>query len=1171
MKKLNICILLILLASLLTMCSAEQVEKLGPQLISEGSFLGSGGGNPPVPAAWEIESSQDASATWLEKGYRDKGCANLVATQADGVVSLKQHRWVSGEGESYLLSFFWMGKSVVFSAALSLIDEDGEIIASSRKKLSNAGYWKEERLFFVPFPAGIEGEIVTEFKALGNADIKIDHVSLTRYSGPFTEREKLNDGYLQNSPSENQELSGTYLFTWRAAEWAESYEFQVLDSKSVYHKATTKFNAIAFCPKLGESSWRVLGISKAGKKRTLLDSVPFVVKSAKATPQKAIALKDPPPLQEGDLEALKKNPHIYFFVEELLEGQIPSLLPVKLPQPYKQRLLSMLKTNASWETAANSLLKCSILSAAGVAEAKEMGTEIVNQMTSALSAGDHTLSSSAIALTSLAVISCCYSKIHVNSSKTVFEKIMPERDIVSSHALKTPGDLEWARLAAVNYIAMKYGVFGKDIAGIREAFIASSSYWFSEPTAIPSSVLAGDLPIFLSASELLARSFPNSQSLAIRQNVLASFQKLAYDFPMQARSSSGYSTLFADRKAASLLAYGAGSIDCKLPSWVMANSGEFCGFAGLYAATPKTSDSFFAGYYSQNAGFHQRYSPLLDKCGAMTFRASSFGTAYPFGASQGNFSFSKQGVPYLGLSPVFPSFFAESNIPIPSSLFQTFQSSRMSQEAQNYQTDAKITSNFSLGSCSIYTADLAPASPDFIRRANRTVVMLNPPMHPSLILCSDKFSNYYNAQGVAFFRMLGNLTIDSVSQVVSGSIEGHTIKSLVSWPQGSQVSALKFDNILDKAYEAPYKSSSFKVVFPKDTTDSLVSFVPEPGERNLVPLNSEDYRGMEIGSGICAFCKNQGGVYLAGNVLTDAGFVASIPLENGSHYLFVQNATSLDWKDNNVFSSKTPISCEIIFEFIKGKFNVTSLISTAPVTVFDSKTLAITKSNDKIIAEKTNEVKVSSSLVKGDFVGTPQSYRLSNQLTLVSIPCSLGGAYEVSLSVAGEKGKAVSFRMGGKAFTLICGDRKQSSIEYSTRFLGSTSAVLMLEDGAKVRKFSIKLLNISNGGLESWKSGKPEGFQCNPDSIKILSSSKKVAEGKTSLYVALASKQSFNLSFTTPVSSNKVDASAMIFLEEPIESSFSTNLVAEFFNSFGKSVEKRYQAKRASYPASGQK
>ena len=237
-------------------------------------------------------------------------------------------------------------------------------------------------------------------------------------------------------------------------------------------------------------------------------------------------------------------------------------------------------------------------------------------------------------------------------------------------------------------------------------------------------------------------------------------------------------------------------------------------------------------------------------------------------------------------------------------------SSRMRQEAKSYLTDASTTSSFNLGSCSIFSANLAPTSPDFIRRANRTVVTLNPPLHSPIVLCSDEFSNYYGASGVAYFRMLGNINIDSVTQIVAGSIDSNSVKSLVSWPQGSQISALSYNDQLASALNVPFKSSSFKVVYPKDSTDSLVGFFPEPAEMTLSPLNSEDYRGIEFGNSVCAFSRNPGSVYMVGSVLTDASFVARVQLNEKLHYLFVHNATTLDWADTSVLSSKTPISCD---------------------------------------------------------------------------------------------------------------------------------------------------------------------------------------------------------------------------------------------------------------------
>ena len=202
--------------------AAEQVETLGPQLIGGGAFLGNDGAQPPRPAGWVINSAGGADALWIEKGYRDKGRAQLLSTSSDGSLNMTQKRWASG-ADCYLLSFFWQGNGSDVNVSVSLKAEDGRVLCRSSNQLFKSGSWREERIFLDIFPQGLDGELITSFDANGQFNLNIDHVSLRAYQGPYTRIQTEYDDAMPFSPLPQASVVSPVLFTWPTVPWAEKY------------------------------------------------------------------------------------------------------------------------------------------------------------------------------------------------------------------------------------------------------------------------------------------------------------------------------------------------------------------------------------------------------------------------------------------------------------------------------------------------------------------------------------------------------------------------------------------------------------------------------------------------------------------------------------------------------------------------------------------------------------------------------------------------------------------------------------------------------------------------------------------------------------------------------------------------------------------------------------
>ncbi|MDZ7815114.1 MAG: hypothetical protein U5N86_03635 [Planctomycetota bacterium] len=1093
--------------------ASEQVESLGPQLIGDGGFIGNDGGEPPRPAGWVIDSSGGANALWLEKGYRDKGRAHLVSTSSDGSLRMNQKRWAGGS-DCYLLSFFWQGNAANVRVSVSLNADDARVLCRSSRKLFSRSSWREERLFLDIFPAGLEGHLVTSFEGTGKFDLHIDHASLRAYEGPYTRVNTRFDDQMPFAPAENTQVISPVLFTWPTVPWADRYEIVLATEFETYSTRSIPLNVALLETRKKLNLWRVYAIK--GEKRLAL-GLPMrfnCTQTRKPAPVRLVKPQLPPPVTSNDVEQWNKTV-LASTCEPLLPQQF-ELSVQAIPQSSPGREFALLKLNRSWDEAAYALRLLCNMALVDIVNSRKRAANLLAHMTRSIAAAEPYLSGEVRASLALAACGAERTGLDRGQCSAIAKTVLGNPQKHFSACLSNPSDYDSLRLTAAAVICQATGILAADNSVAALAFLAAGRRWFFErSTPLPGAILASDLPLFISASRCVA-GVPGARTL--EEDVLASCEALYWDFPSQFNSSFGYSTINAPRKAASLLAYFAGVEGSGVPPHALCAYSQ--PHSALFPLQPLEEPAKLSALYAQHGLAHCLSAAVMPS--ALSVRASDFGTAYPFGASQGAYR-----VSYAHRSLAGAGVFAPSSMPrqfrplLSAQAFPAYSVAGRLLQAGNPAADASISSFCALGSLSVSEMDLSATQVDIIRSERRSVACLIPPGMPPLVLCRDEFSNYFDRSAVMTSRIPAPITTDRVNQTFSSKNGG--AKGIVASPRGSQLTALRVKNPFISFIRPENIFGAVACSAKAADRAALIAITAHDGPA-LEPRNGDDFLGVRFGAGFAAFHALDGGMYMVNGLLTDAAFIAAIPLEGGKRYICASSVTTVDENGKSIFSSDEPVAFELLLAGEKvEKFNA---VGKGKCRILGNEKDLV---SSLLLKREDARLRLRSDLFSADSVEEP--YYLSTlSRRLLVIPAVLNGAYSVEVSGKAPQGatailNAPSFR----AVELEPDERGELSSTVEFVGGGRCALSLALAPGVEIERIEISPAPLLNAGFEQFSKGVFEGFRT--EGARITQDRNFKAEGEAALRGVIPAGKTLSVSTSARTSPGYMTLEADIYMK----------------------------------------
>ncbi len=376
-------IALLLAFSACVSVTAEEVEKLGPQLIAEGAFLSGDGDEPQKPAGWLITTDEDGTALWLEEGHRDRGSAKLEGPRIESTVSLSQQRWLGTASQCYLLSFYYRGNNVTVEARLTVKGDGGRSLASVTRSRPVQSGWNEFRMFFEPWPLGLNGELETVLAMHGRGHVQLDGVSLTAYEGPYTRRDRSFGSDMPVSPPTSGKAESPVLFTWPAFAGREIYTLEVEFPDGMIYIADVHNNCSLVELPVGEYSWTVNAVLGDDEFIEIVPFTPLTVTAVRGKlPQKPVRPATPLPGDDSDYARWRKLGGISRIDDSFLPLAGREWIPgMPIPgQASPGRELDINTIALNWDAASDTLANASAVKRLGGKNCDPVAREITQNM-----------------------------------------------------------------------------------------------------------------------------------------------------------------------------------------------------------------------------------------------------------------------------------------------------------------------------------------------------------------------------------------------------------------------------------------------------------------------------------------------------------------------------------------------------------------------------------------------------------------------------------------------------------------------------------------------------------------------------------------------------------------------------------------------------------------------
>ncbi len=1155
-------LLIVLIACALCLLGGEQIEKLGPQLIADGSFISGDGREPVRPAGWTIDERGGGTVRWIEQGHLDKGGAKLTCDSDGGIASMQQRRWLSSAAPCYLASFSVKGSGNL-TVRFRLFSESEPDLSSVVHSISNQPGWTANRIYFEPFPDGIEGELEVLFLLEGKGSYELDNVSLSKYEGPYTQQPQEFNAHLETRPADGAQVDGAVVLSWRAVPFAKEYKITVLEGKNEI-KLTRKLPCCVLPVRKGDYFWGVTAVAADGAEFNVVQSSSFSAKADGILKPQAQISNLPPPGDSQDYADWRKS-GIARELVSLLSGMDVPTLPEPKVRDGAIPPSALYEFNCIRQDYADLIVRYSTLASCGEKALDLRLANLINSIATDITNNEQFYLPDTRAYIAFAACSASVARSDLKAScgSIVFRALGDAAKLAASACQKADNFNLYRNLAAA-FLCTRFGLIGGDALQFAEAFAALSERWIGDrQNRLPISVFVSDYPLLRAAAYELDNTLQIPAAKRFKDNLNCVGHAIISGFPRDSRSPFGDSTSNADAKARAVLSYLC-SRDTTLPVW--ANTGNIAQYAGWMGLMPSSKASI--GAISQFVAAHDiaMYgSAYLSGETAFGVRASSLGTVTPFAATQGHFYLWWNNQPLIGLVPD-----AAHGLPTTSaSVWRAPQfrcmpwSGPLSAFSPSSSCDAQITESFSSKCGALVACNLTATAIDTWRDYRRFIAFVAPPNHPPIVAVYDRYSAWFKTQPTLYFRLLGEPSVDPITQRSIADCGGVKTECVVVWPKGCGVGSDKAIAVAPLS-KVPESSFALSVSPPTDANECAVVFAPRiTAENALTSLQGDDFRGVAIGeNGVVAFRSTAGGAYIVNGVMTDAQFVAVIPYADGSAFAFIANAKTLDISGLNIFSSEKPITGTFLYS--TGTPAKLIECDIAPLLGVEVKDLTATLLGDisyklkdgfsLVQPVKHASPRIKKSLFIDDSIDMPIQEPVFGNRLLVAVPMKLNGLYRVSAELSGEKGKTAGIGLAGKDELVLLADGKPKNVVFEQRFFGISCLTALLDSGVKLGSISVEKLYLQNGGLEEWIADSPVGFNFEPSNLKPTKDADVKVSGSFSALFKLPANSKVAMRTTVQSGGKPFSVSASIRLQSPDEKDLNATIVCVALDAAGKPI-----------------